>query len=733
MRRSIFRSILLATVAYGVIASPAVAQSEQTTAGQVESVVVTAQRRSEDLQQTPVSVTAISPEQLESENIQNAQDLMQVTPGLQVSTQVAGDNAGSATFFLRGMGQERSGNGSEPAVGIYIDDFYYPTLEAADFQILDLQQVEVLRGPQGTLFGRNTIGGAIVYTTKKPDFDFSGFVQGTAGSYDRGDLSGVLNIPITDTLAVRLTAGTLNSNGYVRVQGGGPDAGATRAELTRLQVRYQPSDALTVDLSAQYDVDHLGGYAYTVPAINPAPGTLGAIWNSIPPGKAQPYNSQYASQCVYCQASTDSPNFDDSKFFMTDAIIQYVFSDALTVKSLTSWQRVDNKSSRDLDASPLPIFETDPNTPQPDNFTTAASQELQFSGTLFDKRANYVSGLYYYDSSIGSSTAVVPTMTVLGSAAQGNFSFNHVTNYSAYSDATYSIDDIFSVLGGIRYSEDRKDIKLSVTDGTATAAYDSGTFVSWTWRAGAKAQWTDAIMSYATISTGFRSGGFTNSGTDIFPFEPEKATSYEVGSRMDLLGGRLRLNPSIFYVDWTNIQVQSTVTVPTGVFIVLQNAAKATSYGGELEAEAILTDDLTAFGNLANLQIKYDSIGAANAITINSHFEHAPSLTYELGLRYRRDLFDGYSATATINWSWEGTQFSTPTDVDTLRLPSYGLLNLRVDFLEPEKHWSLGLFVTNLTDQVYYVGGVNFANNVSSSEYDLGRPRELGAELRYRF
>ena len=212
---------------------------------QLEEVVVTAEKRSENLQQAPVAVTALSADSLTERNILTTQDLMQVTPGLQVASQPAADSGGSAVFFLRGMGQERAGNGSEPAVGIYIDDIYYPSLEGTLFNIIDLQQVEVLRGPQGTLFGRNTIGGAINYTTQKPTDDFAATATATVGSFGRNDLTGTLNLPVGAIFDVRITAGRLQTSGYVRQQDGAPDAGGAQTDLARVAVRAKATSEAT--------------------------------------------------------------------------------------------------------------------------------------------------------------------------------------------------------------------------------------------------------------------------------------------------------------------------------------------------------------------------------------------------------------------------------------------------------------------------------------------------------
>jgi iron complex outermembrane recepter protein len=727
--------IALGLTAFG--AAPWVIADE---ASQLEEVVVTAQRRSENLQKTPVAVTALSADTMEQRNVTTTQDLMQVTPGLQVATQTAGDSGGSATFFLRGMGQQRSGNGSEPAVGIYVDDIYYPSLEGTVFNILDLSQVEVLRGPQGTLFGRNTIGGAIRYTTQKPTDSFEASATATVGSYGRNDITGTLNLPISSILDVRLTVGRLQTSGYVRQQDGAPDAGGTQTELGRIAVRVKPTDNLTIDLTMQDSRQYLDGFPYTRPGpIVPGP-LFPSWWNLNPTHAGNLYGNEYASQCVYCQAGTGANReFSDTNTPSGTFVVNWTIAGDLTVKSLTGWTKVDNEGYSDQDGSPLPIFQS-----YTDSTDTATSEEIQVNDKNFDDRLVWVGGLYYYHESYITSptTSVTQALPPPGPGIPLQFVGVGLTiptpvatrttdSYAAYVNGTYRIFDKFSLLGGFRYSDDDKD---ATTVGFAPA---HGDFSSNTWRAGGQYQWTDTVMSYATVSTGFRAGGFNPAGgtppVPFIEFQPEYDRSYELGARMDFLDQRVRINPTVFYNNWTGIQVQSAVPVPgEGLALVLQNAGRAHTYGFELEAEAKLTQSLLLFANAATLDAHYDSIGSASGITVNSHFERAPTLTYAVGGTYTYDLPGEAKLRSTVNWSWEASQHSTPTDVDTLVLPSYGLLNGRIEYMA-STHWTLAAFGTNLLNKVYYVGGVNYSSNVGSPLYDLGRPREWGASVRYSF
>jgi iron complex outermembrane receptor protein len=704
----------------------AFAQAAPGGVAEVEEVVVTAQRRSENLQQAPVAVTALSTKTLEDRSVRTTVDLMQVTPGLQVSTQTAGDSGGSATFFLRGMGQQRALNGSEPAVGVYVDDIYYPSLQGDVFSILDLQQVEVLRGPQGTLFGRNTIGGAIRYTTRAPSRDFQAHLQATAGSYGRADVSGSANLPFGDRAAVRFTAGHLQTDGYVRQQNGGDDAGGTTTDLARLALRLDPTEDLMVDLGAQYTSSKLDGFAYfTGGPIAPVPGTLPFTYNHIPPlGGVNPYDNRYASQCDFCQAGTEQREVSRTKTYVLTATEAWTISPELTFKALTGYTNVRSTSHSDLDASPLPIYEPNISTK-----TEAASQEFQLNGKLASK-LDFVGGVYLFDVR-GTPGDGPRNSLVLGKLIPSAVSNTETKTYAAYVDGTYHLTDKVALLGGIRYSKDIKDVHtINTATGSPLGAHAD--FESTTGRIGAQVQWSQDIMTYATISEGFRAGGFSVLTNAIIPFQPEKDTSYEVGGRMEFLDRRLRINPTAFYNKWENIQVQSVVPTPTGVVAVLGNAASAHSYGLEVEAEAAVTEHLHLFGNLATLNIHYDAIGAATGITVDSHFQRAPRLTYALGGRYDTKVRD-FGLAATMNYSWEDVQFSTPTDIDHLRLPAYGVLNARIEVTSPKADWILALFGTNLADKTYFIGGVNYAKNVGAAHYDLGRPREFGVSLRHNF
>lgn len=742
-----------AALAFGLSAPPAVAQSQPASPEVTEDaakpnepdIVVTAQRREQRLQEAPVAVTALSNSALEQLNIRDTRDLMTVVPSLQVSTQSGGDSGGSATFFLRGLGQQRAANGSEPAVGIYVDDFYYPSLSGNIFDVVDLASVEVLRGPQGTLFGRNTIGGAIRYTTKRPELGkFSGHITGTIGERKHYDVSGAVNVPIGGVAAIRLTGGHLEQDGFVKVFTTGKNAGGTTTDLIRGQLRVEPTNTVSIDLSGQYSRFYLDGFSYNVPgpvtplspAVTRKAPTLPFIYNTaiVPRTPGLPlYNDTFKSSCYYCQYGTQFPEFSETKYYNALATVKWEFAPGLTLKSLSGWQRVKTRLSSDLDSSPAPIF----NGGLLVSRTEAFSQELQLNGKLLDGRLNFVAGGYYYNE---RSPGLLPERrnVVLGRQTSPTPTTRKLKSYAGFIDGSYKLTDTLSLLGGFRYSEDHKSIFVADANFVPITS-KFATYPSKTFRVGLQQQWTRDIMTYANVSTGFRGGGFNpyirGAIPDITPFEPEKATSYEAGARMQFLDRRITINPTLFYVKWNNIQVQNVIInqLTGNADITLQNAGKARSYGAELEWSVAPIDHLRLFGNFAYLNIHYTDVGRANAITINSEFQRAPAFTFAVGAAHTIDLGSGAKIVSTVNYSFQDDQASTAGDADKLALPAYGLVNGRIQFTAADQRFSLAAYVTNLLDKKYAIGGVNYFANVGAARYDLGRPREFGVTARVNF
>ncbi|MDI1364341.1 MAG: TonB-dependent receptor, partial [bacterium] len=570
-------------------ASPVAPQVETST---LDEVLVTAERQTRNLQTTPVAVTAVSGEQLAARGVQSIYGLQNLVPSLSIGQQTNGGGAGAAVFFLRGLGQARSGNGSEPAVALYLDDFYYPAGSANILKALDLEQVEVLRGPQGTLFGRNTIGGAIRYQTKKPSDQLGGFLEGTVGSYDRADINGAINLPLGDTLAVRLSAASLQTDGFQRRQTSPGRNGATQDRLGRIQLRYKPTADLMVDLSYEQAETEVAGstvYVSTISATSP----LAAIYNARNPGPD--YDQSFASTCIQCAyGSLPIENSANAISRNWHGVIDYQATDWLRLKSLTGYNLTKDDFFNDIDASPLLIANQYGSTR-----VEAFSQELQALGDL-GSRTHFVFGLYYYDEKLEqvSGQTLVTGVTIVNQDRTREA-------LSAYGNITYELTDQLSVTGGLRVGHE--DIKVSAVSSRGTSGSgDLGSDLTLP-MVRVQYQWTPDVMSYISATRGFRGGGFTVAPNPSLPnagviaFDPEMVWSYEFGTRAEAFDGRLRLNPTVFYTDYSDIQIQRI----TGTTPVLENAGEAHVYGVELETMFAVTSKLRLTGTGSYLKAAY--------------------------------------------------------------------------------------------------------------------------------
>jgi len=337
-----------------------------------------------------------------------------------------------------------------------------------------------------------------------------------------------------------------------------------------------------------------------------------------------------------------------------------------------------------------------------------------------------VSGLYYFNQRVVDSG----TQTVLGAYPPNDPTTRNTQTLAAYLDGTYAVTDEFSLFAGYRHSQDRKNISDYLPGTGDLNGYEEATFVSNTGRLGIKYQWTPDIMSYASASEGFRAGGFNDNSGLLSTFQPEKDTSYETGMRMDFLDERIRINPTVFYTQYKDIQVQEVLVVNNGAFIILQNAAH--TYGFELESEAALVNNLRFVANVATLVAKYDDVGTATDVTLNTLFAHAPRLSYNAGLQDTEETAFGF-INSTLSWSHQGDQGSTPEQNGQIVLPAYALLGARVEWVAPDKHWKVAAAGTNLMNKAYYIGGVDYTVNAGTEHLDLGRPREWSLSVKYQF
>lgn len=729
------RALLLASAA--CLLAPGLAYAQRTSsppgATTVDDIVVTAERRSTNLQDTPIAVTAITAEQLQARGVQSVRGLENLVPGLSIGSQTNGPGANSATFWLRGLGQMRAGNGSEPSVPLYIDDFYYPGIAGNVLRAMDIAQVEVLRGPQGTLFGRNSLGGAVRYTTRRPQATFGGFLEGTYGSYDRQDLIGALNLPFGDKFAVRLTGATLETGGFVDHVADDEKGGSTKNTLFRIQAQYKPTDALSFNLAYEdSDSSSRGSTAY-IPVISES-GVLAARWNARPTNTPR-FTQALASPCIYCNyGGLPVDDFDDARATHLRFTGEWDVSDQLTLKLLSGRSIIDDTWSNDLDGTPAGGRQYS------DSRVESQSHELQAQGDLFAGRLQYVAGVFYYDETY-SATGGQFAPNAAGLIVESRSAYTNTReSLSAYTNLTYSLTPQLKVTGGLRVGTE--DISIATQNLLPVAgAKDSGSLSETTTLPLVRVQydWSDDIMTYASVSRGARAGGFNivPATADAIGFNSEAVTSYETGARMAFLGRRVTINPTVFYTDYQDMQINRQYTPPPPApplpTSILENAGQAHIFGIELESAAFVTEHLRLQVAAAYMEGAFDELNPGVGVTLGSPLPRLPKWFYSVGAAYNIDHGSGAATRFNLDYGWRSAQYGSASDVDAVRLDAYGLLNGQVEYTSPDGRWKFAVFGTNLTDEEYLTGGLNLLSLVGILRYDMGRPRELGARLRYAY
>jgi len=633
--RKLLLSAVLAALGLSAETPTALAQT-----GALEEVVVTARRREESLQETPVAVTALGSDTLRDAGVRNLAQLNQIVPNIEVSS--ANGTAPLANIYIRGVGQRNTGPNIDSGVGIYIDGVYVGRPDGALLDIYDIQSVQVLRGPQGTLFGKNTTGGALVFTTNRPGEEFEASVGGRLGNYDRYDGNFMVNVPLTDTLFTRLTGSSVNSDGYIKNRFDGEKYMNEDRQAANWQTRFVPQDALTIDLNLNW-----GRTDQTMRPQKclPVPGYKGwqaELFNTlaIVPATGRTIND-------FCQDAADA---GDANTVISDLGGDYFaenkgssltaswdLNENLSLKSITAWRYTKAEQDDELDHTAIPfLHRTQGVHPhgQPRE-TDQYSQEFQITGTAVDNRLNYVAGAYWFNEKTEGET----TVTFLGPfdpALAGWFYLNAPSaELEADNDAVAAFAQLewlwteqWRTTLGLRSTEEERKLErtryqlipdtIDANGGTVVPLFgnsglynrDPGfvynprfeyAFLDRTDRSNSDNALTpmasvqylvdgvegiDAGTVYLTYSEGFLSGGVSEAPTgDLENFEPEEVKNWELGFKLDLLDSNLRLNGALYYSDYKDRQLTSVIINPETNAIAPDtiNAAKSTIQGFELE------------------------------------------------------------------------------------------------------------------------------------------------------
>jgi iron complex outermembrane recepter protein len=771
--------VALASMAYtnAAVAQPASAPGAQST-GSLEEVMVTARRREESAQSVPISISALDGNQIENLQIDNMENLQTAVPELSVSA--ASGRPNTPVYGLRGIRPTEAIYGQDPTVAVYFADFVLSPAQGSNLGIFDLSSVQVLKGPQGTLFGRNTIGGAILLAPRRPGDEFGGEAMIGFGNYGRTEAQLAVDMPAGDALSLRMVGRMVESDGYQtnRITTGplaGSKLGGEDTRNLRLSSVWDITDSVENYTVFSWDNKDTNGRAAVLQAVNPASALR--FYNGAPLPSIFDALARAQSRDV-TDIESDMRQYDRTDVWSVINTTTAQMGNGMTLKAIAGYRDFDTFSTINLDATQIPgILTAGSNVPgvltAPEQHASLdhTSLEVQLLGTAFDDRLNWVTGVYgYYEEGFEFSPGDVllqlqPTNNPF--AQRGDV---ENTSYSAFAQGTFSLTPKWSLTAGARLNYDKKEMTVSSKNGANCAVRDpvtdvplpadqcyhtmSDTFDQPTGTLSLDYKPTDGVLLYAASRYGYRSGGFNLRairGPEYEPFDPETVLDAEIGIKSDWSIGDwgMRTNVATYYQWYDDIQRTVAVTNAVGVpGSAVQNAAKATVFGVELEQTIAPTDDLSLQITYAYTDPKYDewiqpSTGADLSAT-PFHFtpEHAGAalLTYTIPMESAGDLRfsagGSYKSGVWINSLGNILAINaTPVSVwPALRQEAYWLFDLGAGWTDVMgTGFDLSAYVKNVTDEEYTLGGIQLYTTLGLSTKAFGEPRTYGLEVRYQF
>jgi iron complex outermembrane recepter protein len=752
----------------------------------LQEIVVTARYKAENQQKIPISMTTLNADEIAARGLTSTLDLTESTPNVTIAPS-GGVFGKTAAIYIRGVGLDDSDFAYDPAVGVYVDDVYQGTAFGSIFSLSDIDRVEVLRGPQGTLFGKNSEGGAIRLFTPEATGDDSGSVSVGYGSYNREIMRGDADVSLVkDKLFLRVSFGIDKSDGYfnlldyicmhpqdankgtvgLKPQTTSPGCqagteGGDDSRLMRAKLRWLATDDIEVKLSGSL-LDDQGEsnpdkLVYVLPnaAASAKAGSSLGVFNSLVylPLFGLPIDQRfltgsnsYTSYAVPQDALTGLTVPNESNIF------SYSFSgdldwrtpwDGITVRDIMGYQNYHGDWGVFSEGSPLPVNLND-NMVSHEQF----SEELQINGTALLKALEWTAGAYYYDahSYLGGLIDVAP-LAYLGLLPA--FTQNDpVTdkNTSGFVHGIYHATDNFSIEAGLRYSDQDKVYTFNHTyvypyaiAGTPVPGLDNLVVNSGSHRIDPKLavqyQWNPSVMTYAEVATGSKGGGVSArpvTADEATPFKPEELTSFEIGAKTQWFDDRLRFNGDFFVSDYRNLQQSITKLGEPGNYTI--NTGHVLMDGVEAEIKARPVANLQVDATVGYLKYRTLSLGAAAddplGPTMNSQPEYSPKLKLSIGAQYNLNFGDSGIVVPRVDWSWQSTEYfdvqnNPPGVPETAFQPGYGLVNVRLGWNSADGKLSASLSVRNLTNKFYYVSMLNVVSSFGYVEGQPGMPRTI--------
>lgn len=721
----------------------------------LEEITVTARRTQENIQDTPVAVTALTEKVLAERAITDISGIAASTPSMRFDSAAAiSGSSNSVSVFIRGVGQTDFNLTIDPGVGIYLDDVYISRSVGALLDTTDIERIEVLRGPQGTLFGKNTIGGAVVITSKRPG-DEPGFnAEVTTGSFARADLRASADLPLSDTLRFRLTGAKLTRDGYVDRLVDGRESSDSDQLLGRLVTEWTPASDVTFGLavdSTRVREATVGATALLIHEVNPLPAAIPVHFPTIsnlllngarcaPPNPARfddpvCYNSQWITGDPR-RTWAGGTNRSDSDIRGAALTVEAPLGKA-TFKSISAWRELDSRFDLDTDLSPVQLVNT-----ANDYTQEQFSQEFQLSGKAIDARLRWLFGVYYLNE---TGTDVNRLTTVLTSFRSGGDIDND--SYAAFGQLVYELTERTSLTIGGRFTSETKrfapdqvilstlPIPLPFAPGDrilplGEVEVDSDEFTPSVSLAFAP---NAGLLTYLSYAKGFKSGGFTQR---IFPpepetpsFRPEFVETWEAGLKAELFDRKLRWNSALFHSDYSDQQV----IVLDGFAPKVRNAGEARIRGMESELEAVPTERLRLNASVSWLDAEYREIDPRAApVNLDSMLVNTPEWMFSAGVT--GVLWSGDAGELSTRWDWFHSSELAKDAENTPELiqEPYDTLDGSFSYTSADARWIVSVGGTNLTGEDFLVSG-NY-NPAIGAVYGLyNRPREWYARVEVNF
>jgi len=756
----------------------------------IEEVQVTARKVAENLQDTPVSVAVHSGVELEMQQVHNVERLGYFTPNLQLSPVAAasGHNA-AATIFMRGIGQTDFIPSTDPGVGLYVDGLYYARTVGASLDIMDIERIEVLRGPQGTLFGRNTIGGAILVHTHQPNKAFGGRIKAKVSNDNGRELLLNLNAPITETLSSRFVLARRLRDGYVTRISDGLDLGDDDTLSARARFSWSPEESTQVSLALDYSTEDENGAPQVFNSINTSAlfpiyvsinaGCPGASLVDGVPENRDPRcaNNQYQALGPYKVNSNGALASElDTYGIMLAARQQIAWAE---LSAVLGYRRSDWFADRDADNTPLTILHT-----RNDVAHRQYSGEINISGDAYAGRLHWLMGVYYFQEEADEDYPVFLPEPQVG--ANNTAVDLEIDSRAVFGQLSVDLTSRLNITAGLRVTREKKHalpingaeltgpgynvanplssapscMAMALPDACIQLApgellYDPvpnrRSDTATTPLLNLSYRWPEQIMGYISYAEGFKSGGFSTrisrpvpspkapTGREFLPeYDSEIAKTTEIGLKSTLLDGNLLINVALFKTEYKDVQLVAR----KGIAPVLLNAGEADIEGLELEWEYLPLPKLRINGGVGIARAEYSKLESAlsapdadplGAIDLDNELAHTPKFTASLGMIY---AVNGQWGTLTprLDLTYQSKIFFDAQNTEAIAQPSYTLLNAALSYRPPQQAWKVTLAGYNLTDERYRVAGNSSLHTASGyAESTYARPREWSLAVEYQF